>query len=143
MHQFASKGHYFGRETDAVRRNCRWSLLFCLGLGRIGTFRSASHELSVADFAFQSRPASEISASLRARSSIGQSTRLRIWGLGVQIPPGAPNNSIAYTRPIWSSSQLFPLLFPLFSFPLCRGCFFRDDRRIVQLINSLSVSSRY
>ena len=27
----------------------------------------------------------------RARSSIGQSTRLRIWGLGVQIPPGAPD----------------------------------------------------
>ena len=36
MRQFASKGHYFNRETDAVRRNCRWSLLFCLGLGRIG-----------------------------------------------------------------------------------------------------------
>jgi hypothetical protein len=28
--------------------------------------------------------------SERARSSIGQSTRLRIWGLGVRISPGAP-----------------------------------------------------
>ena len=31
---------------------------------------------------------------MRARSSIGQSTRLRIWGLGVQIPPGAPDFQI-------------------------------------------------
>src|SRR5262245_10010701 len=48
-----------------------------------------------------------------ARSSIGQSTRLRIWGLGVQIPPGAPVSSTSCAPLIWSSFQLFPLLFPL------------------------------
>ena len=37
----------------------------------------------------------EIGVAECARSSIGQSTRLRIWGLGVQIPPGAPIPKIA------------------------------------------------
>jgi hypothetical protein len=36
MRQFASKGIISVEKEAAVCRNCCWSLLFCLGLGRIG-----------------------------------------------------------------------------------------------------------
>jgi hypothetical protein len=59
-----------------------------------------------------------------ARSSIGQSTRLRIWGLGVQIPPGAPVFS-KLTRHNSGSFQLFSFSVskPAFLRPLPRSVF--------------------
>ncbi len=43
---------------------------------------------------------------MRARSSIGQSGRLRICRLGVQIPPGAPIKSRALEKEVEGDSAV-------------------------------------
>jgi hypothetical protein len=50
MRQSLQKGIISVEKQTAVCRNCRWSLLFCGGLGRIGGKKSVPHELLVADF---------------------------------------------------------------------------------------------
>ncbi len=54
---------------------------------------------------------------LRARSSIGQSGRLRICRLGVRVPSGAPYIPIAYAQKSAPLSN-FLLPFPTFVLPL-------------------------
>src|SRR5215469_1573917 len=91
------------READQIREVRRFRKR---ALGRQDASMATSRRLDYG------RESASLKILARARSSTGQSIGLRIRGLGVRLPSGAPIKSMGYALPMIVAGRFMPYFMP-------------------------------